>query len=93
MRFEIWSLRFSILFATRPRTRAPIWHPNVCKIARHRSERLQISILRKDGESGGILKGNNNQNDMNCLQIIIEIVIQRDNLHFLRNYYVIFGRI
>ena len=28
----------------RPRTRAPIWHPDVCKIARHRSERLQMSI-------------------------------------------------
>ena len=44
--------------STRPRTRAPIWHPDVCKIARHRSERLQMSILRKEGEGGGITRGN-----------------------------------
>ena len=44
--------------ATKPRTRAPIWHPDVCKIARHRSERLRMSILRKEGEGGGITRGN-----------------------------------
>ena len=49
----------------RPRTRAPIWHPNVCKIARHWSECLQMSILRKEGEDGRITRGNKNQNDMN----------------------------
>ena len=43
---------------TKPRTRAPIWHPDVCKIARHRSERLRMSILRKEGEGGGITRGN-----------------------------------
>ena len=43
---------------TKPRTRTPIWHPDVCKIARHRSERLQMSILRKGGEGGGITRGN-----------------------------------
>ena len=44
--------------AIKPRTRAPIWHPDVCKIARHRSERLRMSILRKEGEGGGITRGN-----------------------------------
>ena len=43
---------------TKPRTRAPIWRPDVCKIARHRSERLRISILRKEGKGGGITRGN-----------------------------------
>ena len=76
---------------TRPRTCASIWHPNVCKIAKCWSEHSQMSTLRKDGESGGIIMGNNNQNDMNCLQIIIKIVIPRDNLHLLHNFYVIFG--
>ena len=52
-----------------------------------------MSTLRKDGESGGIIMGNNNQNDMNCLQIIIKIVIPRDNLHLLRNFYVILGHL
>ena len=42
----------------KPRTRAPIWHPDVCKIARHRSERLRMSILRKEGKGGGITRGN-----------------------------------
>ena len=66
-------------------TYAPIWHLNVCKIAKCWPEHSQMSTLRKDGESGGIIMGNNNQNDMNCLQIIIKIVIPRDNLHLLRN--------
>ena len=52
-----------------------------------------MSTLRKYGESGGIIIGNNNQNDMNCLQIIIEIVIPRDNLHLLHNFYVILGHL
>ena len=52
-----------------------------------------MSILRKEGKGGEITQGNENQNDMNCLQIIIKIVIPRDNFHFVRNFYVIFGRI
>ena len=44
--------------AKRPRTRTPIWHLNVCKIARHRSERLQMTILRKEGKGDGITRGN-----------------------------------
>ena len=76
---------------TRPRTRAPIWHPNVCKIVKCWSEHSRMSTLIKDGESGAIIMGNNNQNDMNCLQIIIKIVIPRDNLHLLQNFYVILG--
>ena len=78
---------------TKPRTRTPIWHPNVCKIAKCWSKHSRMSTLRKDGESGGIIMGNNNQNDMNCLQIIIKIVIPRDNLHLLRNFYVILGHL
>ena len=58
-----------------------------------RLQNSRISTLRKDGESGGIIMGNNNQNDMNCLQIIIKIVIPRDNLHLLRNFYVILGHL
>ena len=50
-----------------------------------------MSTLRKDGESGGIIMGNNNQNDINCLQIIIKIVILSDNLYLLRNFFVILG--
>ena len=45
------------LFA-KPRTRASIWHPDVCKNRRHRSERLRMSILRKEGKGGGITRGN-----------------------------------
>ena len=45
-------------YISKPRTRAPIWHPDVCKIARHRSKRLRMSILRKEGEGGGITRGN-----------------------------------
>ena len=71
----------------------PNWHPNVCKIAKCWSEHLRMSTLRKDGESAGIIMGNNNQNDMNCLQIIIKIVIPRDNLHLLRNFYAILGHL
>ena len=43
-----------------------------------------MSTLRKDRESGGIVKGNDNQNDIKCLQIVIEIVIQRN---YLRNFW------
>ena len=39
---------------------------------------------KTDRESGGIVKGNNNQNDIKCLQIVIEIVIQRN---YLRNFW------
>ena len=42
-----------------------------------------MSTLRKDRESGGIIMGNNNQNDMKCLQININNVIPRDSLHLL----------
>ena len=58
--------------------------PNVCG---------WMSTLRKYGEIDDIIKGNNNQNDMNCQQIVIKIVIPRDNLHFLRNFYVILGHL
>ena len=76
-----------------PRTRACIQHPKVCKIAKRWSEHSRISTLRKDGESGGIIMGNNNQNDINCLQMIIKIVIPRDNLLLLRNFCVILGHL
>ena len=53
---------------------------------------LQILTLRKEGESGGTMKGNNIQNDVHCLQKkIIKMVIPRDNFNFLRNFYLIFG--
>ena len=52
-----------------------------------------MSTLRKEGESGGITFGNNNLSDMNSLQITIKMVIPRDNFNFLRNFYLIFGRV
>ena len=51
---------FRVAFATetltrsRPRICLPIWHLNVCKTAKYWSERLRMSILRKEGEGGGI---------------------------------------
>ena len=44
--------------SARPHTRAPIWHPNVCKITKCWSKHLRLSTLRKDRESGGIRRGN-----------------------------------
>ena len=41
-----------------------------------------MSTLRKYGEIDDIIKGNNNQNDMNCQQIFIEIAQQGWSIFF-----------